>query len=76
MRAPSAQTIHACGHDVHMAAWVGAAKTLVALKDQWHGRLMFIAQPAEEKISGAKAMLADGLLTRLPTARISASRCT
>lgn len=61
-----AQTMHGCGHDVHMAAWVGAAKTLVALKDQWHGRLMFIAQPAEEKIDGAKAMLADGLLTRFP----------
>lgn len=61
-----AQTMHGCGHDVHMAAWIGAAKTLVALKDQWHGRLMFIAQPAEEKISGAKAMLADGLLTRFP----------
>jgi amidohydrolase len=61
-----AQTMHACGHDIHMAAWVGTAKALVALKDQWHGRLMFIAQPAEEKISGAKAMLADGLFTRFP----------
>jgi hippurate hydrolase len=59
-------TMHGCGHDIHMTAWVGTAKALVALKDQWHGRLMFIAQPAEEKISGAKAMLADGLLTRLP----------
>jgi amidohydrolase len=55
---------HSCGHDVHMASWVGAAKTLVGLKDQWHGTLMFIAQPAEETVSGAKAMLADGLFTR------------
>src|ERR1700727_3120213 len=57
---------HSCGHDIHMASWVGAAKTLVGLKDQWHGTLMFIAQPAEEIVSGAKAMLADGLFTRFP----------
>src|SRR6201995_4463745 len=55
---------HSCGHDIHMASWVGAAKTLVELKDQWHGTLMFIGQPAEEIVSGAKAMLADGLFTR------------
>src|SRR5712672_2666415 len=57
---------HSCGHDIHMASWVGTAKTLVGLKDQWHGTLMFIAQPAEETASGAKAMLADGLFTRFP----------
>jgi amidohydrolase len=57
---------HSCGHDIHMASWVGAAKTLVGLKEQWHGTLMFIAQPAEEIGSGAKAMLADGLFTRFP----------
>src|SRR4051794_18449201 len=55
---------HSCGHDIHMASWVGTAKTLVGLKDRWHGTLMFIAQPAEETVSGAKAMLADGLFTR------------
>jgi len=55
---------HSCGHDIHMASWVGTAKTLVGLKDQWQGTLMFIAQPAEETVSGAKAMLADGLFTR------------
>jgi hippurate hydrolase len=47
-----------------MASWVGTAKTLVGLKDKWQGTLMFIAQPAEETVSGAKAMLADGLFTR------------
>jgi hippurate hydrolase len=57
---------HSCGHDIHMASWIGAARTLVALKDQWHGTLMFIAQPAEETVSGAKAMIADGLFTRFP----------
>jgi hippurate hydrolase len=55
---------HSCGHDIHMASWVGTAKTLVGLKDQWKGTLMFIAQPAEETVSGAKAMIADGLFTR------------
>jgi amidohydrolase len=55
---------HSCGHDIHMASWVGTAKTLLGLKDQWHGTLMFIAQPAEETVSGARAMLNDGLFTR------------
>lgn len=55
---------HSCGHDIHMANWVGTAKTLVGLKDQWSGTLMFIAQPAEEIVEGARAMLADGLFTR------------
>jgi amidohydrolase len=58
--------MHSCGHDIHMASWVGTARTLVALKDQWHGTLMFIAQPAEEVVMGAKAMLDDGLFTRFP----------
>ncbi len=57
---------HSCGHDVHMASWVGTARTLVALKDRWKGTLMFIGQPAEETVSGAKAMMADGLFTRFP----------
>ncbi|MBR1122335.1 amidohydrolase [Bradyrhizobium lablabi] len=55
---------HSCGHDIHMANWVGTAKTLVGMKDQWKGTLMFIAQPAEETVEGARAMLADGLFTR------------
>jgi hippurate hydrolase len=57
---------HSCGHDIHMASWVGTATTLVGLKDQWKGTLMFIAQPAEEVGAGAGAMLADGLFTRFP----------
>lgn len=55
---------HSCGHDIHMASWVGTATALVAMKGKWHGTLMFIAQPAEERVSGAKAMLADGLFKR------------
>lgn len=57
---------HACGHDTHMASWLGAAEALLALKNQWHGTLMFVGQPAEEAIDGAKTMLADGLFTRFP----------
>ena len=57
---------HSCGHDIHMASWVGTATTLVGLKDQWKGTLMFIAQPAEEVGAGANAMRADGLFTRFP----------
>jgi len=57
---------HACGHDIHMAWWIGTADALLAIKDQWHGTLLFVAQPAEEIISGAKAMVADGLFTRFP----------
>jgi hippurate hydrolase len=57
---------HSCGHDVHMASWLGAARTLVELKAQWKGTLVFIGQPAEETVSGAKAMLDDGLFKRFP----------
>jgi amidohydrolase len=57
---------HSCGHDIHMASWVGTAKTLVGLKDQWKGTLMFIAQPAEEIGAGALAMIYEGLFTRFP----------
>jgi hippurate hydrolase len=49
-----------------MAAWIGTATTLVALKDRWHGTLVFVGQPAEEMVSGATAMLNDGLFTRFP----------
>ncbi len=57
---------HSCGHDIHMASWVGTARTLLAMKDRWHGTLLFVAQPAEELVSGAKGMVADGLFTRFP----------
>ncbi len=57
---------HSCGHDLHMATWVGTAKTLLNLKDQWQGTLMFVAQPAEELGTGAQAMVDDGLFTRFP----------
>jgi hippurate hydrolase len=55
---------HACGHDIHMATWVGTAQALLAMKARWHGTLMFIGQPAEETTQGARAMLADHLFDR------------
>jgi amidohydrolase len=58
--------MHACGHDVHMAALVGTADIMAHSKASWHGTLMLIGQPAEETISGAKRMIDDGLFTRFP----------
>src|SRR5438034_6819082 len=58
--------MHACGHDVHMSTLIGTARALGKLKDKWHGTIIFIGQPAEETVGGAKAMLKDGLYTRWP----------
>jgi amidohydrolase len=58
--------MHACGHDMHMTCWVGTARTLVALKDQWQGTVVFIGQPAEEVGGGARRMIDDGLFKRFP----------
>ena len=58
--------MHACGHDVHITSMVGTARRLAALKDRWNGTIVFIVQPAEERVGGAAAMLKDGLYTRFP----------
>jgi amidohydrolase len=58
--------VHACGHDLHMAVWVGTARRLVAMRGQWSGTLLFVAQPAEETGEGARAMIEDGLFERFP----------
>src|SRR5579871_4441818 len=58
--------MHACGHDLHMAAILGTAEIMARSKNTWHGTLMLIGQPAEETISGAEGMIRDGLFTRFP----------
>jgi hippurate hydrolase len=58
--------MHACGHDTHITAMVGTARRLAAMKDRWKGTVLLVVQPAEERVGGAKAMLADGLYTRFP----------
>src|SRR5262249_17162862 len=56
--------MHACGHDVHIAAFIGTARALAKLKDQWHGTIVFVGQPAEETGNGARALLKAGLYDR------------
>ena len=80
--------MHACGHDVHITSMIGTARRLAAMKDSWSGTVMFVVQPAEEGVRGAKAMMEDRLYERfgkpdyalalhvaasLPTGSVSAS---
>ena len=58
--------MHACGHDIHMSAFIGTARALGKMKDRWKGTIIFIGQPAEETVGGARALLKDGLYTRWP----------
>ena len=58
--------MHACGHDMHMSVFVGTARRLMRMQDEWAGTLVMIGQPAEERGAGAKAMLEDGLFERFP----------
>ena len=58
--------MHACAHDVNMTVFIGAARRLTSMTDQWQGTLVMIAQPAEERGAGARAMLKDGLFERFP----------
>ena len=56
--------MHACGHDAHMAAFIGTARALQRLKADWNGTIIFVGQPAEEAVGGARAMLKGGLYNR------------
>ncbi|ONF96650.1 amidohydrolase [Sphingomonas jeddahensis] len=61
-----APVMHACGHDTHVVGLIATARRLAAMKDRWNGTVVFVGQPAEERVAGAKAMVADGLYTRFP----------
>jgi hippurate hydrolase len=58
--------MHACGHDIHMTSFVGTARALAKLKDQWKGTVVMIGQPAEERVLGARFMLRAGLFSKFP----------
>src|SRR6185437_14257371 len=68
-RDPAGQDVpvgHMCGHDLHMSALVATAEIMAHRKSAWRGTLILIGQPAEETLSGAAAMVRDGLFTRFP----------
>lgn len=59
-------TMHACGHDIHVTWLLGTLERLAATTTDWHGTVVAVFQPAEEVISGARAMVEDGLVDRFP----------
>ncbi|HEX2922567.1 MAG TPA: amidohydrolase, partial [Chloroflexota bacterium] len=57
---------HSCGHDVHVASLMGAARLLAANRSAWHGTFVPLFQPAEEVGTGADEMVKGGLATQIP----------
>jgi amidohydrolase len=56
--------MHACGHDAHVTWMLGIAKIMMTLKSEWKGTLVFLAQPAEELVKGAQAMVDDSMYAK------------
>jgi amidohydrolase len=59
-------TMHACGHDIHMTSFIGTARALNQIRDQWSGTVVMIGQHAEERVLGARLMLRAGLYSKFP----------
>ncbi|KAJ5984245.1 hypothetical protein N7481_006344 [Penicillium waksmanii] len=62
----STPVMHACGHDSHVTTLMAASSLLHSARDHWSGTLICIFQPAEEHLTGAQAMLDDGLYDKIP----------
>ena len=67
---------HLCGHDLHTAIGVGVARVLAQGSEPVRGRLVFVFQPAEEPLQGARAMLETGLVQRLAPREFYALHCS
>ncbi|MFH8369541.1 M20/M25/M40 family metallo-hydrolase [Streptomyces sp. NPDC018031] len=66
---------HVCGHDVHTTVALGVARTLARLRRRLSGTVVFLFQPAEEALAGARAMIDAGVLERTGVAEIHALHC-